>query len=170
MRKIFLLIYILIIFIFSATFSYSVEKIIFIDFEYIINNSERGKLIYKDLDKIKNENIKKLNLNQKELKNQENDIQLKKDIISKEELDKKLKSLNNSIKNFQNKKLSMENELNKIKNKKMNDFMNQINPLLKKYMDNQDVDIMLNSKNILIGKKTINKTDDILKLINKNIK
>ena len=29
---------------------------------------------------------------------------------------------------------------------------------------------MLNSKHILIGKKTINKTEDILKLINQKIK
>jgi Skp family chaperone for outer membrane proteins len=64
----------------------------------------------------------------------------------------------------------MENELNKIKNKQMNNFINQINSILEKYMNDQSVDIMLNSKNILIGKKTINKTDDILKLINQNIK
>ena len=64
----------------------------------------------------------------------------------------------------------MENDLNKIKSKKFNDFMDQINPLLEKYMDENSVDIMLDKKNMLIGKKTINKSDEILKLINKNIK
>ena len=37
-------------------------------------------------------------------------------------------------------------------------------------MDENSVDIMLDTKNMLIGKKTINKSDDILKLINKDIK
>jgi len=64
----------------------------------------------------------------------------------------------------------MENELNQIKNKKMNDFINQINSVLESYMKNQSIDIMLNTKNILIGKKSINVTDDILKLINEKIK
>ena len=64
----------------------------------------------------------------------------------------------------------MEKELNKIKNEKMNDFINQINSVLESYMKDQSLDIMLNTKNILIGKKTINKTDDILKLINEKIK
>ena len=64
----------------------------------------------------------------------------------------------------------MENELNKLQNKKMNNFINQINVILEKYMKNQSIDIMLNSKNILIGKKDINKTQEILELVDKNIK
>ena len=64
----------------------------------------------------------------------------------------------------------MENELNEIKNKKMNEFVTQINSILEEYMKNNSVDIMFNNKNILIGKKDINKTQDILKLINENLK
>ena len=64
----------------------------------------------------------------------------------------------------------MENELNQIKNKKMNDFINEINSILESYMKDKSLDIMLNTNNILIGKKSINKTDDILKLINEKIK
>ena len=52
----------------------------------------------------------------------------------------------------------------------MNNFMSQINSLLENYMKEQSADIMLNSKNILIGKKTINKTKDILELVNEKIK
>ena len=64
----------------------------------------------------------------------------------------------------------MENELNEIKNKKMNEFVTQINSILEEYMKNNSADIMFNNKNILIGKKDINKTQDILKLINENLK
>ena len=159
-----------IVFLFTSGPSNSSEKIIFIDFEYIINNSDRGKLIFKDLNNKRDENINKLKLDEKKLKDEENDIKLKKEIISKEELNKKLLSLNTNIKKFQEKKKVMENELNEIKNKKMKDFINQINSVLEKYMNDQSVDIMLNSKNILIGKKSINKTDDILRLINEKIK
>ena len=170
MNKIILILSTFVIFFFTISISKSNEKIIFIDFEYIVNNSDRGKLIFKDLNSKKNENIKKLKIEEKKLKDQEKDIKLKKEILSKDELNNKLVSLNEKIKSFQKKKKNMENELNKIKNKQMNNFINQINSILEKYMNDQSVDIMLNSKNILIGKKTINKTDDILKLINQNIK
>ena len=170
MNKIILILSTFVIFFFTISISKSNEKIIFIDFEYIVNNSDRGKLIFKDLNSKKNENIKKLKIEEKKLKDQEKDIKLKKEILSKDELNNKLVSLNENIKSFQKKKKNMENELNKIKNKQMNNFINQINSILEKYMNDQSVDIMLNSKNILIGKKTINKTNDILKLINQNIK
>ena len=170
MKKIFLFITTFIIFFLSVSISSSSEKIIFINFEYIINNSDHGKLIFKDLNNKKDENIKKLKIEEKKLRDEESDIKLKKDIVSKDELNKKLLILNNNIKEFQNKKKVMEEELNNIKNKKINDFMSQINILLEQYMKDQSVDIMFNSKNILIGKKTINKTDDILKLINEKIK
>jgi Skp family chaperone for outer membrane proteins len=170
MKKIILFITTLGIFFLSISISNSSEKIIFINFEYIINNSDRGKLIFNDLNNIKEENIKKLKIEEKKLIDEENDIKLKKDIISKDELNKNLLSLNEKIKKFKNKKKLMEEELNKIKNEKMNDFMSKINILLEQYMKDQSVDIMFNSKNILIGKKTINKTEDILKLINEKIK
>lgn len=169
MKKIILILAVFIFFFFTITSSRSSEKIVFIDFEYIINNSERGKIIFKNLNNKRDENIKQLKLDEKKLKDEENDIKLKREIISKDELNNKLLSLNKNIKQFQDKKKIMENELNKIKNEKMNDFINQINSILEKYMNDQSIDIMLNSKNILIGKKTINKTDDILKLINEKI-
>jgi Skp family chaperone for outer membrane proteins len=170
MKKIFLFTTTFIIFFLLPSISNSNEKIVFINFEYIINNSDHGKLIFKDLNNKREENINKLKTEEKKLREEENDIKLKKDIISKDELNKRLVILNDNIKNFQNKKKFMEDELNEIKNKKMNNFMSQINILLEQYMNDQSVDIMFNSKNILIGKKTINKTDDILKLINEKIK
>ena len=52
----------------------------------------------------------------------------------------------------------------------MNDFINEINSVLEIYMTHKSLDIMLNTNNILIGKNSINKTVDILKLINEKIK
>ncbi len=170
MKKIIILSFSFLFFCFFASKSYSSEKIVFINFEYVINNSNYGKSIFEDLNKIRNENIKKLKSKEKILKDLESEIKTKKNVISKEDLNKKIKLLNDNINEFQNLKKSMENDLNKIKSKKFNDFMDQINPLLEKYMDENSVDIMLDKKNMLIGKKTINKSDEILKLINKNIK
>ena len=170
MKKIIILSFSFLFLCFFASKSYSSEKIVFINFQYVINNSNYGKSIFEDLNKIRNANIKELKSKENILKDLESEIKTKKNIISKEDLNKKIKLLNDNINEFQNLKKSMENDLNKIKRKKLNDFMDQINPLLEKYMDENSVDIMLDKKNMLIGKKTINKSDEILKLINKNIK
>tara|TARA_B100000902_G_scaffold287598_1_gene273789 strand:+ start:518 stop:1030 length:513 start_codon:yes stop_codon:yes gene_type:complete len=170
MKKIIILSIAFLFFVLFASKSYSSEKIVFINFEYVINNSNHGKSISENLKKINDENINKLKLKEKNLKDQEKEIKTKKNIISKEDLNKKIKLLNDNIKEFQNLKRSMDSDLNKIRSKKMNIFMDQINPLLEKYMDDNSIDIMLDTKNMLIGKKAINKSDEILKLINKNIK
>jgi len=159
-----------IFFLFTTTISFSNEKIIFINLDYVLNKSLRGKLIFNELNEIKEENIKNLEIDKKSLENQENNIKSKKDIISKEELDKNIKLFKMNLKKFNDKKQSMEKELNKLQNKKMNEFINQINVILEKYMNDQSVDIMFNSNNILIGKKSINKTQEILKLVNEKIK
>ena len=170
MKKIIILSFSFLFFCFFASKSYSSEKIVFINFQYVINNSNYGKSIFEDLNKIRNANFKELKSKENILKDLESEIKTKKNVISKEDLNKKIKLLNDNINEFQNLKKSMENDLNKIKSKKLNDFMDQINPLLEKYMDENSVDIMLDKKNMLIGKKTINKSEEILKLINKNIK
>ena len=41
--------------------SYAEEKIVFIDIDYLLNNSNLGKLIYNDLEKINKNNINILN-------------------------------------------------------------------------------------------------------------
>jgi len=156
MKKIIILSFSFLFLCFFASKSYSSEKIVFINFQYVINNSNYGKSIFEDLNKIRNANIKELKSKENILKDLESEIKTKKNIISKEDLNKKIKLLNDNINEFQNLKKSMENDLNKIKSKKLNDFMDQINPLLEKYMDENSVDIMLDKKNMLIGKKTIN--------------
>ena len=106
MKKIIILSFSFLFFCFFASKSYSSEKIVFINFEYVINNSNYGKSIFEDLNKIRNENIEKLKLKEKILKDQESEIKTKKNVISKEDLNKKIKLLNANIKEFQNLKKS----------------------------------------------------------------
>ena len=68
MKKIIILSFTLLCFCFFVSKSYSSEKIVFINFEYVINNSNYGKTIFEELNKIRNENIEKLKLKEKILK------------------------------------------------------------------------------------------------------
>ena len=46
-------------------------------------------------------------------------------------------------------------------------FLIKINPIIREYMKNNSIDILLEKKQIYIGKSSVNITEDIIELINK---
>ena len=93
MKKIKGLFFFIFIFNFINNPVFSQDNVFFIDLDLIIKKSEEGKKI---LDKIKQqneENIKLLKKKEEELKLDENEINKKKNIISREEMDKEISSL-----------------------------------------------------------------------------
>ena len=55
-------------------------------------------------------------------------------------------------------------------NEKIKDFFNKINPLIQNYMDENSITILLDRKNVFIGKETKDITNDIILLIDKTFK
>ena len=54
------------------------------------------------------------------------------------------------------------------KNKKLNFFFKKVNPIIQKFMDKNSIDILLDRKNIFIGKKNSDITNQIIQELNKN--
>ena len=50
--------------------------------------------------------------------------------------------------------------------KKLNEFYNKINPILESYMNENNVDIIIDIKTIVIGKSNYNVSQDIINAIN----
>ena len=79
------------------------SNIAYIDLNYIINNSNSGKIIS---DKLEDINIKNLNLLKKEqssLNNEKTEIEKTKNILSNDELNKKINILNDKLEKFNQK-------------------------------------------------------------------
>ena len=72
--------YTLVILVFSTTISLSAEKIVFIDIDYILSNSNLGKSISIELNKINKKNIDELNKLEKIIKNKKEKIDKTKNI------------------------------------------------------------------------------------------
>ena len=53
-------IFFVVIIILNSSLVYSAENTVFIDIDYVLNNSTLGKLIYKDLENINKKNITQL--------------------------------------------------------------------------------------------------------------
>ena len=158
------------IFLFNYTNSYSSEKIAFIDLDYVLKNSNLGKSILEDIENLNNENINQLKIRQNELKKKEEEILAKKNILSEEENKKEVELLKEKINKYKLLKKKMVSNLQEEKQKSLNNFFNQINPIIQNYMDTNSIDILLERKNVFIGKNKSDITDIIINEIDNKFK
>ena len=111
LKKIFIFFFLIII---PFNLSYSEEKIVYINIEKIMQNSKAGKSIKNQLDKMAKDNLSKFKKMENELKDEENKIISKKNVLSKEEFEKQINDLREKAKKYRN-----------TRNKNVNDLTNK---------------------------------------------
>ena len=161
---------IIIFFLFGVTNLWSSEKIAFLDVEFIINKSEPALVIIKKIEKIRDQEIKKLKEIEDNLKKKNEELIKTKNLISDEELKKKISSLRNEAVSFDELRKKKIKELNIKKNKELNEFLKLINPIVQEYMKEKSIDMIIDKKNIFMAKSKNDITEDILKIVNNKIK
>ena len=157
----------LIFFILFSQNVFAENKIVFIDIDFLMKNSNIGKLSLKKLEELNNKNVNLLKGNEKDLKEKENTLLQKKNIISKEEFENEIKILKTQINEFKTNKDNMVKDFNTLKVKELNTVLEKFNKKIQEYMSQNSIDIVLNKNNIFIGKVTSDITNDILIEINK---
>ena len=166
-KKFFLII---IFFLFGLTNVWSSEKIAFLDVEFIINKSEPALVIIKKIEKIRDQETKKLKKIENNLKKKNEELIKTKNLISDEELKKKISSLRDEAKSFDELRKKTITELNIKKNKELNEFLKLINPIIQEYMKEKSIDMIIDKKNIFMAKSKNDITKDILEIVNTKIK
>ena len=161
---------IIIFFLFGITNLWSSEKIAFLDVEFIINKSEPALVIIKKIEKIRNQETKKLKEIEDNLKKKNEELIKTKNLISDEELKKKISSLRDEAKSFDELRKKKITELNIKKNKELNEFLKLINPIIQEYMKEKSIDMIIDKKNIFMAKSKNDITKDILEIVNTKIK
>tara|TARA_B100000035_G_scaffold294327_1_gene284520 strand:- start:206 stop:718 length:513 start_codon:yes stop_codon:yes gene_type:complete len=169
MKKIFINFFFLIFF-FNFNTSYSSEKIAFIDLDFVLKNSNIGKSILEDIEKLNNKNINELKKKESELKKNEEEILPKKNILSEEEYKKEVDLLKDKIKKYKLLKDDMVSDFQNKKQISLKNFFNQITPIIQNYMDENSINILLDRKNVFIGKTDSDITNSIIEKINKELK
>ena len=56
------------------------------------------------------------------------------------------------------------------KKKKLNNFLSKITPLIEKFVEENSINIVLNKKNLFIASKKFDITNQIIEIVNNNIK
>ena len=104
------------------------------------------------------------------LKNKEKKIIAQKNILSQEDFQKELSSLRKEIINFQKEQVKARDNINKLRIGATNKLISKLSPILQEYAKKNSVSLILQKKNIVMGKKEIEITDEILEITNKEIK
>ena len=168
MLKKFLIINLFIVF---FTLSYAEEqKIVYLNVDKIMQQSIAGKSIKKQLENLYNKNLEKFKKNDEILKNKEKKLIAQKNILSQEDFQKELTSLRKEIINFQKEQVKARDNINKLRIGATNKLISQLSPILQEYAKKNSVSLILQKKNIVMGKKEIEITDEILEITNKEIK
>jgi len=154
----------LIIFVFSSINSVA-EIIAVVDVNYLINESNLGKKINIDLQKKQDEISKNLKNEEIKLKEKEKNLLSKKNILSNEEFSKEVNFLNNEFGNYNKNKNEKLANYEKYKREKYSEFLQKLNKILADFSKQNNIDMIMDKKNILIIKVDKDVTDRILEII-----
>ena len=146
------------------------QKIVFVDMDRLVSVSKPGSSIFKQLKDINNKNLNFLKNEEKKFKEQEKKLIAQKNIITEDDFTNKVEKLKSEINDYNLDRKKMIEEFNKLKVKNTNILLNQINPILTKYSIKNEISIILQKKDLIIGKTELDITDEIIKIINVEIK
>ena len=146
------------------------NNIFYLDIQYIIDNSEIGIFYKNKIKLVQDQNNSNLKNVEDEIKNKEIEINNQKNILSSEEIKKKVNNLNELIKKYQIKRNEYNGNIIELKKKYTSKIINQLNPLLTQYVDKNDIKLVVDKKNILVGIKSLDVTKNILEILNEETK
>ena len=167
MKKFFLFI-VSIIILYTNT-ALSEEKISFIDMDRVISTSNSGVSILEQLNKLNKKNILFFDKQEKIFKEKEVKLISQKNIISEIDFKDKVDKIKAEINDYNQQKNKMINNFKKLKIDNTNKLLKLINPILVEFSKNNSISILLQKKNVIIGKTELDITDKIIKIVNKKV-
>ena len=160
---------ILIFFFLNISISNSNEKTVYLDIDYVLNNSNLGKSIYLELDELNKKNIELLNSKENKIQAKKDSINKKKNIVSEEVLKEEISLFNSEVEAYKQEKDKIVKNFKSKKKQKLDNFLKKINPIIQEYMKNKSIDIVLEKNQIFIGNSSKDITMDIIELVNKKL-
>ena len=145
------------------------ENIVFVDVDYVIKNSNVGKKALEKINNLDKKNIDTLKKKNSELQKLEIELKNKQNIITEDAFQLEVKNLKEKVNSYKKEKKTMVTNLNKFKNEEISKVFEQISPIISKYMENNSIKIVFDSKNIFMGASSSDITKTILDEINNQI-
>tara|TARA_B100000945_G_C20108153_1_gene469035 strand:+ start:133 stop:654 length:522 start_codon:yes stop_codon:yes gene_type:complete len=160
----------LIVIFFSISNFLNAKEIAFVSMQKILNDSKAGKKAQNTLKQQIADQNKKLEKEAQKLKKEEQDLISKKKTITPEEYKKSLNELRQKNANYQKEKRNINNELLRKKNEARKQLLKALNPILQKYMTDNNIEIIFDKKFVVMANKGTDMTNEILKLLDEQLK
>ena len=146
------------------------DKVSYIDIDFLLSNTLAGKKLLNTLKKEEQQKIDKFKSNDLKFKKKENQILAKKNLISKEDINKELELLQIEFQKYRKEKIKEADELKIKRNRNIMNFLNIINPIIEKYMTDNSIYMLIDKKNVFIANNNYDITKKLIELIDNQIK
>ena len=148
----------------------SEQNIAFIDMDRVISKSNSGSSILNQLNDINSKNLIFLKKEEKKFKEDEAKLISQKNIISETDFKTKVNTLKVEIDKYNQNRNKIITEFKKLKVESTNKLLKLINPILIKFSNEKKISILLQKKDLIIGKTELDITEEVIKIINIEVK
>ena len=149
---------------------FSETNINYLDVQFIIDNSNLGKLYKSEIKKIQDKNKTTIINKEQLIKKKETEFNNQKNILNQDEIKKKLNEINLLINEYQSLRKKFNSTIIAEKKKYSLEILKILNPLLTEYVEKNNIEVVIEKKNVLVGIKNLDITNDILLLFNDKTK
>lgn len=167
MKKLFFL-FILIFIIFQTQSFADLPR--YLDFKYILNNSEAGKKAQSFLKNKLEKGISSLKEEEKKIQEEEKQIISQKKIITPEDYKNKINKLRSKVQALQKERNNLLETIAKQRAKARNELLKNLNPIIKEFMQEEKIRMVIDKKSLLLADENLDITKEIIKRLDKKLK
>ena len=167
--KYFVKLFVVTYFLLLYTHSYAQAKVAYLDMTYILNNSKAGKGAQDFLKNSLKKSQEKFTNNEAKLKKEEGDILSKKNDLKKEEFQQKLDALRKKVIDYQSERKLILEKITKQRADARQKLIKTIDPILKDYIQQNEITLLIDKKNVIMGNADLDITNIIIEKLNKEL-
>ena len=157
------------LFLFSFNQLALADNTYFIDFTKVLNQSKAGAEAQQKLKNKFDSESKKFSAEEENIKKQENELISQKKALSNEDYQKKVDELRNKVAKLQTDKQNSLNGIAKSRALAKQELLKNVNPILKTYMEENNIRLVVDKQGVILGDTTLEITDKIIEILNQKL-
>ena len=142
----------------------------YLDFKMVLNKSDAGKKAQNALKNKLEKGLKNLREKEKKVQEEEKKIIQQKKVISPDEYKKQVSELRTKVSALQKERNTLLETVAKQRSKARNELLKNLNPIIKNFMNEKQIRMVVDKKSLLLADEKLDITEDIITLLNKKLK
>ena len=157
------------LFLFSFNQFALADNTYFIDYTRVLNQSKAGADAQQKLKNKFESESKKFLKEEENLRKQESELISQKKALSNEDYQKKIDELRKKVAKLQTDKQNSLNEIAKSRASARQELLKTVNPILKAYMEENKIRLIVDKQSVILGDTTLEITDKIIEILNQKL-